>query len=258
MRLGRHDPQDPLAARRPLVEALLKEEARSRPEDHGPVMLRVAHHTQGEHGEKLWRLAKDPAYDYRTVLASEIVFDQGDHGDWMRARSEAHALWTALDRWGLRYHAALSAGNGIHTHVYMRPLDPESDLVRGTAATFIRWAVQLALAEDDLADVDDTEDPRLLTPAWQSRLIREFGARKSPDSKWRKTLWSDSKFRPLPETREEAYAQAGLVLPRELSMNDFVPGWMHHEIASALGPCPKSADCLFDPYGTCDHCPSGA
>lgn len=294
--------------RRALLNALLKEEevACTFKRDE-KVKIRVC--SAGPDGQPTrWRMTErgDPAYDYRVILRSQIVFDQGDHGNWSRARRDAHAIWDVLNDFLVRsdgtgngqYWGSITGGKGIHTDVFIRPfsiphvvtdsysgdsiekmLDLRIDFAQNVLAAcrarlpFDDRLTAILLLEDakteaEKADIMDRyavveADPRLLAPKGD-QLVREFGARKKPNAKNRKVLWTvgPGPYRPLPETREAAYTAPSLPIPTKIVPSEQPPGVFHAIVRETLGGvCPKGPQCfpgLFDERnldGICLHCP---
>lgn len=255
------------------------------------VKLRVCA-ADSEGGATQWRYAEhgDPNYDWRCVLRSQVVFDIGDDIEvapgvmearpWSETRDDTHRIWDALNDFlpgtGGEYWGSLSAGKGTHTEVFLRPYtgDQGRDFREAFAAAVLTMANERipieqrieqmlrALDPDKPGAYGVIVDPGLLAPKGD-HLIREFGSRKTQSSKWQKTLWTvgPGSYKPLPDTREEAYAQAGpLRIPDSIKPAVQPPGVFHAMLSEALGVvCPRGPQCLppncgWD--GTCDSCPA--
>lgn len=228
--------------------------------------LRVCSHGLSGQPSNWKFLAKgQPAtYDYYCVLPTEVVFDQGDHGDWWRVRRDAMLTWRVLNEWGVSYIAALSAGKGIHTHVYLRPFFEPSSLAESVRLLFAQAVLDranyLLHGWDILVPKEDEveADPLFYSPARDSRVIREFGARShGGKSAHRKTLWmvGPAPIRVLPDSRDAAYEQAGLRFPSELPISRSPPAVWNAEVRAALGGvCPVRDECYTEVAG-CDRCP---
>lgn len=219
-----------------------------------------------EDNRAAWRLTTSPQvnYDLRTVLANEVVLDIGDSGDWERCRRTSHLAWIVLNRWRVPYLAALSRNKGTHTHVF---------LGGGSFAPSARrmFAEDLLNAMDALDTYKPAKDggpaerldvdPKLLWPAPGSRMVWDFGC---GIKLYKKTLWFVGPgFRALPTRRNEAYKQAGVVVPHAVPLAEDPPGARHAAIAEMLGKmCPQGTFCYPGPEsdlgldGTCDHCPA--
>lgn len=93
-------------------------------------------------------------------------------------------------------------------------------------------------------------DFRLLAPAKDSRLCREFGRKKSPGAKHRKILWTvgPGNFMPLPLDRDEAYAMAerrGEVFPKSIPRSPRFKEFDRTPSVNGSGArCPKSGACI--------------
>lgn len=221
---------------------------------NGSNPIRVGATLSGEEaqaGSTRWFMATGHTYvryELRSVLPGQIVFDIGDDGDWLKARAETHALWTALNRLGIPYWGSPSGGKGIHTEVFGPPAETHPSRIcarcchgphetrceaetldghrcrcwrpDGTIQDVVDWRSQFAdlvlgLAQDILAKqtgdpfISIDSDPVTIAPREGGRLVREFGSGKAKGR--RKSLWhaGPGPFTPLPRTREEAYAILG-------------------------------------------------
>lgn len=191
-------------------------------------------------------------YDYRCVLPTQVVFDMGDDGDWERCRAETMAVWETLNDLGVPYWGALSGGKGTHTEVFLRPLWAleHRESFAGCVMTLASERLQRPYSALDV-------DPTCVAPPHARRLLREYG---SPGATgYQKTLWvsgPDDGFAPLPDTRENAYQRAGVVLPNRILHADQPPGIFHGVVRDAVGgKCPQSVDCIRK-TATCWQCPA--
>lgn len=220
-----------------------------------------------------WYMSRQCRYDLRTVHPTEVFIDQGDHLEWLPMREFVHILWSVLDRWNMDYWGSLSAGKGVHTQIIVHPGDVfevgDDDIERlatGYRRAFVSallWACKVEYARQRGFDPTWMEggvevDRVVVVPNHESRMVREFGASKlNPKTglKNAKTLWTRGRpYRPLPETREEAYRTAGLVVPSTLPINEQPPGTIHMMLQEAFGgQCPKEVEC-FEEF--CDDCPA--
>lgn len=241
--------------------------------------------------------------EFRTVLRSEVVFDMGDTiksipvsdiegraRAWQSLVRQVHATWDVLNECQVRYWGALSAGVGVHTHVFLAPLDEPAGSIHRTEdpdgviqpsgtsvvgeypavryrrafATAIMHMAQARLIAGDSFAPDFDCDPRLLDPPWHSQLVREFGAVKRPEGR-AKVLWAigPGRYNPLPSTRKEAYEQASdnfkslgsIGVPTELPLNEAGPGLLGEAIRAFLGKrCAQTEECWRNP--PCETCPA--
>jgi hypothetical protein len=259
------------AHRTALAEALLAEEFFSRPEGTpGPPRIRVGDADAAGHPRQ-WRHIESPteiAYQLRCVLANQVVFDVGDHTAWDRTVRDTHMLWDVLNEWAawmaphgfrLEYWGALTGGVGTHTETFLHP----NGLDRKAFADTVVGACNERLGlEQSLADGGVIVDPVCVAPNYEARQVREFGAAKKGR---RKTLWTfgPGPYRRLPLDRDEAYKQAGVVIPTRLPIAEWPPGALHATVAVTFGRCPRGPQCLPGPESTvgldmtCEQCPTG-
>jgi hypothetical protein len=270
-----------IAQRRSILRLRLAEVARHRAWRDGEMAvgeprLRVCSNEAGGIGRWRYAGAGDVAYDYYCMLPSQVVFDQGDHGDWSRTRRDAMALWRTLDGWNIRYLAALTGGKGIHTEVFLHPFEADrlgihahrkafATAAMGVTSDRINDEIEARLMLPTLSSTEEVEsDPRLHAPNEDSRMVREYGSRgKGGKSPFVKTLWGmgPGPLRALPETREAAYRQAGVVFPEYLPLNEAPPSASHAMLREWFGGvCPIGPSCFpgaeeSEP-GFCSECPA--
>lgn len=252
--------------RETLLKALIAEEGRSRPSEikGRPMLSTAVANPEGTPGFR--RMRADTAYDLRAVLCSEVVFDLDDKrpgrpGDFpLSLREDFRDLCLTLVEERIPFLAALSAGSGVHVGVTLADhIGVTGEDHRRAFVSAIKTLIQERRGNESSVSLDWATppeaafDPVTLFPAYQARLIREFGARKRPDSPYRKVLWADSEYRALPELRADAYKQARLVIPTRLPVLRGGVGVVHEQVREALGGrCPKTSECYRN--FPCDGC----
>lgn len=259
-RLGNHKQDASSAAPRgELLDALLNEAEATT----GIRSIRVGRPTIG--GGMLWRWSDDrtqPTYAYRAMLSNQIVFDIGDNGDWDECVRDTHALWDALNWFGVAYWGSLSGGKGTHTEVFgPAGLTREGRMgVANTILTAARYFKSGTVWGDGI-----TVDRLLLDPNEGSRQVREFGAIKTRA----KVLWckGPSGYSPLPDSRCAAYQQVESLrngtptrLPKTEDLDRLHIGAETGCIG--YGKCPIGPQCVPTPEwspwdymrGTCEDC----
>lgn len=246
----------------------------------------------------------DTAYDYRVIHRNQVVFDVGDFAkmdsqeDWLRIRRDTHLIWDVLNDFLTdpgcadlspikegEYWGSLSAGKGTHTECFLGDYKAEfAKLKRGPIEIVerdLRWDFAMlvvaeannrlpldeqlqAIIEGEVMDYGVAVDRRLVAPKGD-QLVREFGSSKSPDSPWRKTLWTvgPGPYKPLPDTRAAAYEATPLRFPTAIKPAQQPPGVFHALVREACGGmCPRGPECLPGPNdqrgydGICDGCPA--
>ncbi|MGC8646930.1 MAG: hypothetical protein ACP5T9_05300 [Thermoplasmata archaeon] len=127
------------------------------------------------------------AYDHRTVLTNEVVFDI-DTQDWNEVKRLALLLTNFLSLKGIPYIMGQSGGKGVHIHVFLKLAhdflnsinffvsDDRLDLPREIRLAFFEW-----VSKNVNIDMHSSILDRSLV-SWSSNskghMVREFGGRK--------------------------------------------------------------------------------
>lgn len=224
--------------------------------------------------------------------------DMESKADWLRIKRDTELIWSVLNDFlsdpgcadlprikNGEYWGSLSAGKGTHTECFLDVYRAEFvKLKRGPIEVVeqdLRWDfAMLVIAEannrlpldeqieamlgGEEVDYGVAADRRLVAPKGD-QLVREFGSTKNPTSSWKKTLWTvgPGSFKPLPDTREEAYTSAPLRFPTAIKPSVQPPGAFNALVREACGGmCPRGPECLPGPNdqrgydGLCDRCPA--
>lgn len=174
--------------------------------ENGGQPLRVANGSPLDGTPNRWfETDGSPYYDYRVALDNEVVFDI-DEKDWGIGREKAIFIEVILRQIGHDFWLAPSGKKGIHIHVFLDSVTLDGRVDR------VGFAQRIIETARDMFAVDISTDP--VGYAKGTQVFREFGTLgvgpKGP--LWRKTLWTLPAHM-LPDSREQAYAMAGVVIP---------------------------------------------